>query len=137
MALVVAAGCGSQGVYAVRGQVNFEGKPMVGGGSISLVPLNNQEGIAAGGEIGEDGKYSLTTHTPGDGSMPGEFRVLIYQVTENEPPMTQDGQKPAKGTSSVPPQQRIPAVYATPDSPLTMKVEAKSVNEINFDLKRQ
>src|SRR5688572_27482054 len=99
LTLTLVSGCGSNDVYPVRGQVNFEGKPMVGGGSITLMPLNGQEGIAPGGEIGEDGKYTLTTQKPGDGSMPGEFRVMIYQVTEKEPPMTEDGQPPAKGTS--------------------------------------
>jgi hypothetical protein len=133
---VLASGCGSEDRYPVRGQVTFEGKPMIGGGSITLVPLTDQEGRVAGGEIGPDGKYSLMTETPGDGSMPGEFRVMIYQVTEQEPATTEDGQKAAVAARVVPMEDRIPDIYFGPDSPLRMKVEAKSLNEINFDLKR-
>ena len=139
LALLLAAGCESDHVYPVRGQVTFEGKPMLGGGSITLLPLTNQEGRVAGGEIGADGRYSLTTSptSPGDGSMPGEFRVLIYQVTEQEGENTDDGEKASGASRSVPLAARIPEVYSTPTSPLTMKVEAKELNEINFDLKRQ
>src|SRR5687767_3070887 len=98
-ALMVAAigvswiiGCSNEiPVYPVEGQVNFEGQPMAGGGSIALVPLTDQEGMAAGGEIAADGTYRLTTRSPGDGSMVGEFRVLINQVTEQEPENTEDG----------------------------------------------
>jgi hypothetical protein len=136
--LLFALGCESNNaVYPVRGKVMFDGKPMAGGGSISLLPLKEQEGKTAGGEIAEDGTYTLSTYGDGDGSMPGEFRVVIYQVTEKEPERTEDGQRPAFSTSSLPMADRIPEVYADPrNSPLRATVEAKSLNEINFDLKR-
>jgi hypothetical protein len=135
-ALVAAVGCGSNRVYPVRGLVKFEGKPMVGGGSISFVPTGNQAGKAAGGEIATDGTYKLTTHKEGDGSMTGEFRVVILQVTEREPEPTRDGEKPGKSIPSVGGGDRIPLIYSDAmKSPLTAKVEAKD-NEINFDLKR-
>jgi hypothetical protein len=134
-----AAGCGSSDnvtVYPVKGKIAFNGKPMVGGGSISLVPTGNQPGAAAGGEIKEDGTFELTTYKPGDGSMPGEFRVVITQVVFREPGNSEDGQAP---TAAAPPPvaeiDRIPEIYSHPtNSPLTMKVEAKP-NEINLDLK--
>jgi hypothetical protein len=140
-ALVLVAGslgCGGNNpVYPVQGRITFEGQPMMGGGSISLVPLGNQPGKAAGGEIAEDGTYKLTTYRPGDGSMVGEFRVLIIQSVEKEPEATPDGQKAPKAAASVPPNARIPTVYAdSANSPLKTKVEAKGVNELNFDLKR-
>jgi hypothetical protein len=140
LALVVAAGgCGSGvTVYPVEGKVIYNGKPMKGGGAISLVPLGNQEGKAAGGEIDEDGNYKLTTHSPGDGSMAGEFRVIIIQVTDREPEATEDGQKTAQALQAVAPADRIPMIYADPlNSPLRATVEAKSKNEIDFQLKPQ
>jgi hypothetical protein len=135
--ILVLTGCSSDNpVYPVRGKVTFDGKPMVGGGSISLVPLSDQPGMAAGGLIGEDGSYILSTYGDGDGSMVGEFRVLIYQVTEQEPVRTEDGQRAAKPLS-LPAADRIPVIYADPqNSPLRATVEARSANEINFDLKR-
>jgi len=137
---VFAAGCGSSdnvAVYPVKGKITFNGKPMVGTGAISLIPTGKQAGAAAGGEIKEDGTYELTTYKPGDGSMPGEFRVVIHQVVFQEGANTEDGAAP--GSSAVPPPvpeaDRIPEIFSNPtNSPLTMKVEAKP-NEINLDLK--
>jgi hypothetical protein len=133
-------GCsgGDAKVYPVKGQVNFEGQPMKGGGSIAFIPTGGQVGAAAGGEIKEDGTYELMTYDPGDGSMPGDFRVAITQVTVKEPEASPDGSapKPVDGPN-VQPQDQIPQIYSDyTNSPLTAKVEEKS-NEINFDLKRQ
>jgi hypothetical protein len=137
LALVASAGCGANRTHPVRGVVKFEGKPMVGGGSITFVPLGKEEGKTAAGEIAADGSYTLTTHQPGDGCRAGEFRVIITQVTEREPDMTRDGERPGKSISTVAASDRIPDIYSDHyKSPLTAKVEAKSPNEIDFDLKR-
>ena len=136
---LLAAGCdsGKVNVYPVRGKVLFEGKPMVGGGAISFIPTGPQAGKAAGGEIAEDGTYQLSTYMPGDGSMAGEFRVLITQTVFKEPEATEDGTKPREAEAAVPPAQRIPTIYSDPNrSPLTAKVEEKEVNEIDFHLER-
>lgn len=136
--LALASGCSkSDRVYKVQGKVSFDGKPMVGGGSISFVPLGDQSGKNAGGEIAADGSYSLTTHKPGDGSMTGEFRVVIIQATDREPDRTQDGEKAGTSIKTVAEAERIPAIYGdTYKSPLRAKVEAKDLNEINFTLDR-
>lgn len=148
LALVLAAvaGCGGGDnveVHPVKGTVSFEGKPMVGGGSIAFVPTGGQKGKAAGGVIREDGAYELTTYSEGDGSMAGDFRVVITQVVYQEPDVAGDTDVPGASAtpepvSVVPEEDRIPMVYSDPTkSPLTAKVEAKDLNEINFDLKRQ
>jgi hypothetical protein len=142
MAVLICLGCGPAGqvkVYPVKGKVTFEGKPLAGGGAISFVPVASQEGKTAAGEIKEDGSYELTTYEPGDGSMVGDFRVVINQVTEKEPEPTPDGAPPPKGGSRVVAEaDRIPAIYADfQNSPLTAKVEAKSLNTLDFVLKRQ
>lgn len=136
--LAVGAGCdGSNRVYPVQGKITFEGKQFQGGGAIAFVPLGNQAGKAPGGEIAEDGSYQLTTYQPGDGSMIGDFRVVIMQVVEKEPESTPDGQKASMPIQIVPMSERIPASYADyQNSPLTARVEAKKLNEFDFDLKR-
>jgi hypothetical protein len=142
LAAAIAAGCGSSDnvtVYPVKGKVNFNGKPMVGTGAISLIPTDNQAGAAAGGEIKEDGSYELMTYKPGDGSMPGNFRVVVHQVVFQEGQNTEDGAAPSSAgvPPPVPVADRIPEIYSNPmNSPLTMKVEAKP-NEINLELKSQ
>ena len=133
---LLAGGCGSASVYPVKGNVTLDGKPMKGGGSIALMPLGNEAGKAAGGEIKEDGTFELTTHKPGDGSMVGEFRVVIHQSTEREPDATKDGEKSGKSVTVVGPADRIPAIYSDPaNSPLRVKIEAKG-NELQLELKR-
>ena len=137
----VTIGCGSGDqvkVYPVKGVVNFEGKPMKGGGSIAFIPTGSQPGATPGGEIKEDGTYELMTYKPRDGSMAGDFKVIITQVTVKEPEASPDGSapKPVDGPN-VQPVDQISLMYSNPaESPLTAKVEAKP-NEINFDLKRQ
>lgn len=135
-AAALAGGCGGAKVYPVKGTVTFEGKPMKGGGSIAFMPTGNQPGRTGGGTIQEDGTYELTTDKPGDGSMTGEFRVVIHQSTDREPDATKDGERAGRAVSVVGEAERIPPVYSDPaKSPLTVKVEAKD-NVINLELKR-
>jgi hypothetical protein len=138
LAATFVSGCSDkQRTYKVQGKVTFENKPMMGGGSISFVPLGNLEGKTAGGEIDAEGNYTLMTHKPGDGSMVGEFRVVIYQVTEQEGENRGDGAPAGKSKGIVPEADRIPVIYSdTYHSPLRAKVEAKDKNEINFALER-
>jgi hypothetical protein len=133
---VLLTGCSNtNAVYPVKGKISFEGQPMMGGGSIALYPLSGQKGKMAGGIVAEDGSYVLTTNREGDGSMPGEFRVVITQQTEQEPEATPDGQAPAKA-KSVPQANRIPNVFSDPiHSPTKITVKPEN-NEINIDLKR-
>jgi hypothetical protein len=140
IALPIAA-CSPSGqvkTYPVKGFITFEGKPMVGGGAISLIPTTNQSGKAAGGTIKPDGTYILGTYTESDGSMAGDFKVVIFQETAKEGQSAPDGSAPsATASTSVAAADRIPVLYANDrQTPLTAKIEAKP-NEINFDLKRQ
>jgi hypothetical protein len=141
-ALVWLSGCGSSNnldVYPVKGKITFEGQPMKGGGAISFVPTGGQAGAQGGGEIKEDGTYELTTYEPGDGSIPGDFRVVITQVTVKEPETSPDGSAPIPVDGpNVAPADQIPQIYSDfANSPLTAKVEEKPNEAMNFDLKRQ
>lgn len=122
------AGCdsGDVKVYPVKGKVLFKGKPLVGGGGISLVPLTNQPGATAGGTIEADGTFVLKTYKDGDGSMPGEFRVVINQNVFKEGGNTEDGQPVSKPVADVPVADRIPDEYSNPlSSPLKLTVKSE------------
>jgi hypothetical protein len=141
-AFTVLSGCGGSdnlSVYPVKGKITFEGQPMKGGGAISFVPTGGQAGAQSGGEIKEDGTYELTTYQPGDGSIPGDFRVVITQVTVKEPTPVADGSAPIPADGpNVAPADQIPQIYGDfANSPLTAKVEEKPNEALNFDLKRQ
>jgi hypothetical protein len=140
IAFSIAAGCTPSGqvkTYPVTGRIMFDGKPMVGGGAISLIPTINQPGKTAAGIIKPDGTYVLGTYKNTDGSMPGEFRVVIFQEKVKEGQARPDGSAPSAAAAiTVPPADQIPNIYASDrDSPLTAKIEPQP-NEINFDLKR-
>ncbi len=143
--LAVSAGCGETGnvkVYPARGVVNFDGKPMVGGGAISFVPLASQEGKNAGGIINSDGTFVMTTYVDGDGAMVGSFRVIINQTTSQEPDYGGDSDAPGaakamKAVQTVTSADVIPTIYADPvASPVEVKIEASEQNELTINLDR-
>lgn len=133
--LLVVAGCGSPKVYPVSGQINFNGQPMAGTGSITFIPMVQKEGAPmAGGEVLADGTYQLTTVKANDGALAGEYRVVITQVTSVEPQAAPDGQAAPAVVAALRPEQLIPANYGDhANSPLTATVKAEN-NTINFDL---
>ena len=143
--LVAASGCGRGDrvdVYPVKGRITFNGRPMVGGGSIAFLPTGDQKGKAAGGTIAADGTYELTTYEEGDGSMVGDFRVIINQTVVDEPETDLNSDAGgSKGAAEpvvlVPKKDRIPFIYSDPaNTPLKARVEADS-NEIDFPLERR
>jgi hypothetical protein len=145
LAFFLLAGCGGSTdvlVFPTSGIVNYEGKPMSGGGSISLVPTSSQAGKAAGGIINPDGTFVMSTYGDGDGAMAGTFRVMIAQTTTAEPDFGGDSDAPgaaakAEGTSTVDKADIIPLIYADPiNSPITVTIEAKDKNELKIELNR-
>lgn len=87
-------GCGSSKypkTVSISGKVTWQGKPLAGG-SIAFIPVNageNGTNRPAGGQIGPDGVYQLSSFRSGDGVMPGEYGVTVESYTSwpthNEP----------------------------------------------------
>src|SRR5262245_15537371 len=61
--------------YPVSGTVKYKGQP-VAKGQISFIAVDKVKQRDANGFI-QDGHYSLTTATSGDGALPGEYMVTI------------------------------------------------------------
>lgn len=82
--LTLVAGCSGQ--YQVTGQVKFaDGKPLDEG----MVICEKKEGdhiVQARGELKKDGTFRLGTLSPGDGALPGTYKVLVVPrgLTEAE-----------------------------------------------------
>ncbi|QDU89250.1 hypothetical protein Pla175_26370 [Pirellulimonas nuda] len=76
--ILVAAGCGSsrRGLVEVSGIVTLDGAPVTSG-KIEFYPPS---GRPSAGEIDGEGRYRLTTYEPGDGVLPGEYKVTITSV---------------------------------------------------------
>jgi hypothetical protein len=69
------AGCGPgrPPVVPVSGTVTVDGKPLASG-AIMVAP---EKGRAAGGRIGPDGRFELSSWLPGDGVAAGTHRVEV------------------------------------------------------------
>jgi hypothetical protein len=143
-------GCGSDdGLgkrYAVYGTVNYNGKP-VEKGEIAFMPENPADRAASG--IIEDGSYTLTTQSNGDGALPGKYKVTVtakeVDVAKAEALFKTQAKKGKDLTTSLIPKDfmtkaaktaksSIPTRYSTPEtSKLTAEVKEQS-NTIPFEL---
>jgi hypothetical protein len=82
LVLASLAGCGTNNSLTkqVRGQVTMEDAPPPAEGKITFAPI---EGASthprrpASGDFDTTGTFTLTTFTPGDGIIPGKYRVNI------------------------------------------------------------
>lgn len=118
-------GCGVAGpkTAIVKGTVTFKGKP-VPNGTVTFVPAS---GHHATGEIRPDGSYTLTSFRPGDGAVPGTYKVIVVAMQD----MT--GRLPEDRTPLPPP--IVPNKYtsiATTD--LTVEVK-EGENQIDLPLR--
>jgi hypothetical protein len=150
-ALLLALGCSDDGLgkrYAVSGTVNYKGQP-VSKARISFVPLKGT-GPGASGEVVAGKFASLTTLNPGDGVLPGEYKVTVDQREIDEGKVkaaTEDlGKKHGMDkVSQIPPElqgkamreakSEIPGKYQIAEtSDLTAKVDASNTT-FSFELK--
>ena len=142
MGLVIVLGCGdSSGLakrYAVYGTVNYNDKP-VEKGRITFTPTAPEGRVAAGDIL--DGSYSLTTAEPGDGALPGSYKVTVLAKEVDDTQLkaiAKGGQfhhdkafaKAVKTAKAL-----VPSKYSLADtSGLTAEVKEQS-NKVSFDLK--
>jgi hypothetical protein len=151
-ALLAVLGCsGDDGLgtrYSVSGTVKYKGTP-VPKARISFVPAGKDGGSqGASGEI-ENGSYSLSTLSPGDGALPGEYRVTVSAREVDEAKLKSDSEalaaKHGMGKMAMMPPElqakankeaksSLPKKYESPDtSGLTAKVKEQS-NTFDFEL---
>lgn len=83
------AGCGRGGpeTVSVHGKVTFAGGPCPGPGTIYFAPIEVPEGLPrrpATADFNTDGQFEATSFTPGDGLVPGRYRVTL--TCWKEPP---------------------------------------------------
>lgn len=91
-ALAAGAGCGRPRPVPVKGTVTLDGKPL-SGATVAFSPLD-PAGHAATGATADDGSFRLTTYEPGDGALPGEYKVIVVQ----EPGLVLHVERPAGET---------------------------------------
>src|SRR5690242_6414158 len=112
LVILLPGGCSKPpATFKVSGLVTYRGQPLKTG----VVAFHHTDGKSplVKGDIGPDGRFALTTRRPGDGAVPGEYRVTVSSMT------------PGKGVEGIdkdyqPPKALIPLKYMRLDeTPLT------------------
>lgn len=139
--MVLAAGCSGSlpSVARVSGRVTFAGQPV----STGMVMFHPEHGRAAIGQLGSDGRYTLTTFRLGDGAIPGRHKVTICARTvaggDPSPPKPMSPEEEMKNAAALyltDPRIRwiVPEKYASPaTTPLSADVQ-RSDNIFDFAL---
>jgi hypothetical protein len=148
--LLWAAGCSDDGLatrYPVSGKITYKGQP-VAKGRITLTPTA-ASGHGAVGEI-ENGTFaSVTTLNPGDGALPGDYKVSIDTREVDDAAVREEAKKLAAkhgmtNISQIPQElmgqarknakSSVPAKYETAET-TTLKTTVKSEkNYVELDL---
>ena len=114
------------GLVPVTGVVTFKGEP-IGNINVMFEPLF--DGRIAEGTSDAEGKFELKTLYPGDGVMPGEYKVSFKYISDTIPDM------PGFVGGIEPEPSPIPERYADAnESGFTATVEANAKNEFTFNL---
>jgi hypothetical protein len=69
--------------FPVKGRVLLPGGQALPGGRIEFVPIK-EPGLLAYGKIAADGTFALQTRQPGDGAIPGDYKVRIMIPEKRE-----------------------------------------------------
>ncbi len=128
--LVCAAGCGKSdqiSTASVVGTVTFQGKPV----AHAVVFFIGEKGPLAQGETNDLGKFTLMTYRPGDGAIPGPFKVTITKSVPDPAAPKNDGTTPAQTDTM----NLLPGRYSDVNqSKLSANVEAGKKNDFKFEL---
>jgi len=141
----VVVGCGESGDgdradrVAVTGTVTYNGTP-VEGATVAFVP-QGADTAGATGRTDASGRYELTTFEPGDGAVPGSYKVKIAKtVVAGVPQGDVEVDLDASGAEDEAPEaaeveQSLPDKYQNEEtSGLTAEVTADGDNEFSFEL---
>ena len=112
------AGCGSRTTtIPVRGEVHYNGQPLQDG-IVIYMPKNVDEARQATGRIGRDGSFVLTTFKSGDGVVPGEYNIVIYEAytTRSDQPKSRAEHEAAAQAGKLKPQTVLPQKYVNPQT---------------------
>jgi len=91
--VVCAAGCGS-GRYTVTGRVTYPDGTPVTEGSVIGEAADGDRRVMAQGDIRADGSFTWGTLKPGDGAVPGSYKVAVLPRALGDSELAQ-GMKPA------------------------------------------
>jgi hypothetical protein len=142
MALAPLAGCGAKavgvdGTVPVKGTVKLKGAPLAGA-TVTFAPSGS--GRSASATTDPQGTFQLTTLKPGDGAMPGEYKVTISKLEPVGKVYTQEEtneyyNKYQKAPPSPEMKNAVAEKFSKGDSSgLSASVKGSGKNEFSFDV---
>lgn len=126
LTVLVAVGCSDSQLVEATGTLTYRGKPVAN----ANILCQSSGGITATGATDEQGHFKdLSTSKPGDGVVPGEYKVAVT-------PQTAAPDETEAASYDEPPAPPFPTKYLTPDtSDLNITVTADGPNRFNLELK--
>jgi hypothetical protein len=149
LVLGLVSGCGGKGkLRKVTGVVTWEDGTPVDGATIVFAPKDSNIRQASG-FTGKDGAFDLTTFSPGDGAMDGDYKIVVTKsdVTaetgsagpSDHPDVTkmmqEDWQK-KQGGAARKQERSIPAVYTKESTTPLVATINSSTGKIELKLKK-
>jgi hypothetical protein len=139
---VMASGCSETSDlaarYAVSGKVTYKGE-LVKRAVINFMPTT-PGGRGATGQI-EDGFYKLTTQDPGDGAIPGKYKITVDDRQPDEEKIKEKTAALARKTKMKPggviPQEFQAAALKQAKGTLPAKYQVASTSDIEVEVKPQ
>jgi hypothetical protein len=136
------AGCGTKavgvdGTVPVTGTVTQKGAPLAGA-TVTFAPSGTAR--SASGVTDPQGKFALTTLKPGDGAMPGEYKVTVTKMEPVGKVYTQEEaneyyNKNQKAPPSPEMKNAVAEKFSKIDSSgLSASVKGSGKNEFTFDV---
>jgi len=119
--------------FPAQGTVLLDKRP-VEGATVVFQPDDNKH--AATGMTNADGVFHLQTYEPGDGAVPGKYKVTVTKVTVTS--TTASEQSSTSGASAAPKSEWVtPKKYSlATSSGLTADVTEGGENKFSFDLQK-
>jgi hypothetical protein len=132
MVIAATVGCGRSDMGRVSGVVTYEGKP-VADAVVTFRPQNRPMAI---GRTDATGRFTLNTHSKGDGAVKGVNRVSIMPWSPAPESFPEPGQ--AIPPLKEPERPDIPKKYRQEEtSGLEVEVSAGKRNEFTFELTKE
>lgn len=113
-------------VYPVKGQINFEGKP-IEGAVLTLIPEDSKfpSSVRPTAISEPDGSFEVGTYKSGDGAPAGSYKVIALRY-----PVVGTKENPAPGPND------LPVKYSRPETTeLKVQVDSAPTKLAPFELK--
>lgn len=132
LGLLFVTGCGSSDSFPIEGTVKLDGKPLAGV-TVQFI-AQDPGGRDANGTADAEGVFRLSTTRPGDGVLPGKYKVVIQPARASARPAASMADAQKSGGAPKPTAPPFPARYSRPDQTALVQ-DVPAPGPVVFDLR--